>query len=183
MAEATTPSATVAAASGDKASRTIPIRASRDRPTTPRLMREQRTLEAMTAIWCRDQHGPQPDGAALCPACSELMAYAAKRLAVCPYGEEKPVCAKCQIHCYGPAPREEVRVIMRYAGPKMMLRHPILALGHVLDKRYVAPPKPRARARTVAPQAANAATVGAPAAGSEAPAADAATTAPAPSVR
>lgn len=129
------------------APRTIPIRVSRDCPTTPRLMREQRTLEAMQAIWCRDQHGVQPDGAPLCPACSDLMAYAAKRLAVCPYGEEKPVCAKCRIHCYGPKQREEVREVMRYSGPKMVLRHPILALGHVLDKRYVAPPKPRAKPR------------------------------------
>lgn len=137
MPEASTPSAAVAK----------PARASRDRPTTPRLMREQRTLEAMQAIWCRDRHGVQPDGAPLCPACRDLMTYAAKRLAVCPYGEEKPVCAKCQIHCYGPAQREEVREVMRYAGPKMVLRHPILALGHVLDKRYVAPPKPRAKGR------------------------------------
>lgn len=119
------------------------VRPGRDRPTTRRLLRELRTLEAMTAIYCRDHHG----GTAPCERCSELLAYAAKRLAVCPYGENKPVCAKCQIHCYGPAPREDVRVIMRYAGPRMMLRHPWLALGHVLDKRYPAPAKPRARPR------------------------------------
>lgn len=117
------------------------LRAARDRPTTPRLLRELRTLEAMTAIYCRDHHG----GDTLCSECSALMEYAAKRLAVCPFGEEKPVCAKCQVHCYGPAKREQVRVVMRYAGPKMMFRHPWLALGHVLDKRYVAPPKPRGR--------------------------------------
>jgi hypothetical protein len=119
------------------------VRPGRDRPTTPRLLRELRTLEVMTEIYCRDQHG----GAAPCERCRELLSYAAKRLAVCPFGEDKPVCAKCQIHCYGPAPREEVRIIMRYAGPRMMLRHPWLALGHLLDKRYPAPAKPRARPR------------------------------------
>ena len=118
----------------------IEVRCGRDRPTTPRLLRELRTLEAMTAIFCRDRHG----GEVLCESCEALMAYAAKRLAVCPFGEDKPVCAKCQIHCYGPRQREEVRTIMRYAGPRMTLRHPLLALGHVLDKRYPAPPKPSA---------------------------------------
>lgn len=121
----------------------VVARPGRDRPTTPRLLRELHTLEAMTAIYCRDHHG----GTELCGPCRELMTYAAKRLAVCPFGEAKPVCAKCQVHCYGPAPREEVRTIMRYAGPRMMLRHPWLALRHVLDKRYAAPAKPRARPR------------------------------------
>jgi hypothetical protein len=117
-------------------------RAGRDRPTTPRLLRELRTLEAMAALYCRDRHG-HSDG--LCPECAELMRYAAKRLAVCPYGEAKPVCARCQIHCYAPAPREQVRIVMRVAGPKMLLAHPLLALGHILDKRHAAPPKPRGR--------------------------------------
>jgi hypothetical protein len=121
----------------------LPLRPGRDRPTNPRLLRELRTLEVMTEIYCRDQHGSETP----CERCRELLNYAAKRLAVCPFGEDKPVCAKCQIHCYGPAPREEVRTIMRCAGPRMMLRHPWLALGHLLDKRYPAPAKPRARQR------------------------------------
>jgi len=149
------PSSLSATESPDPVARLPAQRAGRDRPTTPRLLRELRTLEAMTAIYCRNHHGggvaaSPPDtgaGPALCARCRELMNYAAKRLAVCPYGEDKPVCAKCRIHCYGPAPREQVRVIMRYAGPRMTLRHPLLALGHLLDKRYPAPDKPRARPR------------------------------------
>ena len=116
------------------------VRAGRDRPTHPRLLRELATLEAMTRLYCRDRHG----GPAPCDECRALLQYAAKRLALCPFGSAKPVCAKCQVHCYGPAMRERVRVVMRVAGPKMMLRHPLLALGHLLDKRYVAPPKPSA---------------------------------------
>jgi len=127
------------------------IRRSRDRPTTPRLLRELRTLEKMAAIHCRDRHAT---AGGLCPECTALMNYAAKRLAVCPFGEDKPVCAKCQVHCYGPVPREQVRTIMRYAGPRMMLRHPWRALGHVLDKRIRAPAKPTnvARLRGPAPR-------------------------------
>jgi hypothetical protein len=41
--------------------------------------------------------------------------------------------------------------MMRYAGPRMMWRHPLLALSHVLDGKRPAPPKPRATARNAAP--------------------------------
>jgi hypothetical protein len=121
----------------------LPVRFGRDRPTEPRLLRELATIEAMTRIYCADHHG----SSAPCEECRTLIAYASKRLAVCPFGAEKPVCAKCQVHCYGRAMRDKVRDIMRYAGPRMMWRHPWLALAHVLDKRYVAPPRPKAPAR------------------------------------
>ena len=124
-----------------------PIRLGRDRPTTPRLLRELETIEAMTRIYCADHHRTVTP----CADCQALMTYASKRLAVCTFGEEKPVCAKCQVHCYGKAMREKVREVMRYAGPRMIWRHPWLALMHVVDKRYVAPPKPSAAARTPRP--------------------------------
>jgi hypothetical protein len=127
-----------------------PVRVTRDRPTQPRLLRELATLEAMTRIYCKHHHACSP----LCVDCSTLLAYAAKRLAVCPFGDQKPVCAKCQVHCYGPTMRDKVRVVMRYAGPRMTWRHPWLALAHLLDKRYAAPPKPRGRSRNETPPAA-----------------------------
>ena len=114
----------------------------RARLLQPRLARELKTIRAMLRIYCRDHHG----GSALCVECEQLAAYAEKRLAGCPYGEDKPTCANCQIHCYGPAQREQVRVMMRYAGPRMMLRHPYLALLHIADGKRAAPPKPRGRA-------------------------------------
>jgi hypothetical protein len=118
------------------------------RLATPRLTRELNTIGAMLRIYCRDHHGMQPrssDG--LCEECGGLFEYARKRLAGCPYGPDKPTCANCQIHCYGPRQREATRVMMRYAGPRMMWRHPLLALAHVLDGKRPAPPKPRAMAR------------------------------------
>jgi len=124
------------------------IRPGRDRPTTPRRLRELETIEAMTKIYCSDhRHGTSVP----CAECQALMTYASKRLAVCTFGDEKPVCAKCQVHCYGKAMREKVREVMRYAGPRMIWRHPWLALMHVVDKRYVAPPKPSAAARVLRP--------------------------------
>ncbi len=87
-------------------------------------------------IYCRDHHDPcWPE----CEACRHLLAYAERRLDVCPFHELKPVCNKCTVHCYSPAMRERVREVMRYAGPRMLLRHPWLALRHLLDSRRPAP--------------------------------------------
>lgn len=104
-----------------------------------RLSRELRTIRAMIALYCRDHHG----GRAPCRECAELAEYAACRLDRCPYGEEKPTCVKCPIHCYQPVRREQVRVVMRYAGPRMLLRHPALAVMHMIDGRRPAPPVPK----------------------------------------
>jgi hypothetical protein len=100
---------------------------------TPRLRREYRTMECMVAIWCADHHPPSTAGGN-CAECRDFLAYAARRLEKCPYGEAKPTCAKCPIHCYKRAQREHARVIMRYAGPRMTLRHPWLSFMHIVDK-------------------------------------------------
>jgi hypothetical protein len=39
------------------------------------------------------------------------------------------------VHCYKPAMREQIRVVMRYSGPRMAQRHPLLAAAHLLDRR------------------------------------------------
>lgn len=106
----------------------------------PRLAREARTVEAMVRIYCRGQHG---DSEGLCPACRELLVYARRRLERCPFGEGKTTCARCPVHCYRPAMRERVRAVMRYAGPRMVWRHPLLALQHLLDGRRKAPVRPQ----------------------------------------
>ena len=58
-----------------------------------------------------------------------------RRLENCPYGEKKTTCAHCVIHCYKSDMRERIREVMRFAGPRMMLRHPILAVAHMMDGR------------------------------------------------
>jgi len=86
----------------------------------------------MVGMYCRDHHG---GGEELCPACGELVAYARRRLAGCRFGADKPTCAKCPVHCYAPAMREQVREVMRYSGPRMLARHPVLGVAHLLDGR------------------------------------------------
>jgi hypothetical protein len=109
----------------------------------PRMRREARTIEAMTRIYCRDHHtsAVRLGGQALCISCTELLEYARRRLARCPYQERKPTCAKCPIHCYEAGRRDEIRAVMRYAGPRMMLRHPYLAILHLLDRARKPSPK------------------------------------------
>ena len=95
-----------------------------------RLRREWQTMAAMIGCYCRGRHGT---GGELCPDCRSLLDYATLRLQRCPYGETKPTCAKCPIHCYQPEVREKVKAVMRYAGPRMIWRHPLLAVRHWLD--------------------------------------------------
>ncbi len=98
----------------------------------PRIAREKRTVEAMVRIYCRGHHGAR---GGLCEGCTDLRDYAFARLDRCRYAEGKPTCANCEVHCYGPKMRVRVREVMRYAGPRMMARHPVMALRHVVDGR------------------------------------------------
>jgi len=107
-------------------------------PDHPRMDREARTIRCMIDIYCRDKHASASHG--LCAACSELRDYALARLDRCPFQEDKPACADCTVHCYKPDRRQQVREVMRYAGPRMFWRHPILALAHWFVDRRREPP-------------------------------------------
>ena len=114
-----------------------------------RFGRERRTIDAMIGIYCHDHHGTGRD---LCSTCGDLATYASERLAHCPFGADKPTCANCKVHCYRTDMRDRVKVVMRHAGPRMITRHPILAILHKwVDAGRDAPEKPRkgpATART-----------------------------------
>src|SRR5512137_2499082 len=101
---------------------------------TGRLRREWRTMQVMVGIFCRGQGHACTAGDELCAGCREFLQYAERRLQKCPYGAAKPTCARCPIHCYKREPREFAREVMRYAGPRMLLRHPWLSLTHFADK-------------------------------------------------
>ena len=105
--------------------------------TVARLAREWATMSAMVRIYCRDQHATREE---LCSQCRQFLAYAQVRLERCRFGQDKPTCAKCPVHCYQRARREEAKTIMRYAGPRMLWEHPLLSLRHWLDGFRKAPP-------------------------------------------
>jgi hypothetical protein len=105
-----------------------------------RRARELRTMEAMLRLYCRG-HG-HSRGSPLCAACSGLLEYAKRRLERCLFGDSKPTCTNCLVHCYSADMREQVRTVMKWAGPRMVWRHPVLALFHLLDGRRPAPMLP-----------------------------------------
>jgi hypothetical protein len=95
-----------------------------------RMIREGKTVEAMIGIYCRGQHNARQ---ALCKECRTLLDYARQRLETCPFQEGKTTCAKCPIHCYKLDMRARIRTVMRYAGPRMLYRHPIISVQHLFD--------------------------------------------------
>ena len=94
------------------------------------LEREKLTMSTMVGMYCTAHH--ETDGG-LCAECEKFLDYARVRLDKCPYGEEKPTCANCPVHCYKPQYRAKARQIMRYSGPRMLFRHPLMAIAHKLD--------------------------------------------------
>ena len=88
-------------------------------------------------MYCRKMHGG--DKSQPCAECAELLVYAEQRMAKCVYGENKPTCAQCPVHCYRPVMREKVRKVMRYAGPRMLWHSPILTIRYMYRKRNKRP--------------------------------------------
>jgi hypothetical protein len=95
-----------------------------------RMKRERKTVEAMIDIYCHAKHQPRDR---LCHGCGELLDYARKRLAKCPFQEKKTTCGNCRVHCYSPIMRQKIRDVMKFSGPRMFRRHPVLALLHFID--------------------------------------------------
>lgn len=97
-----------------------------------RIEEERRTVETMIRFYCRHKEGNRE----LCPACESLLKYANARLNGCPFWRDKRTCRLCKVHCYGRKEREQIRRVMRYAGPRMMFYHPVLALRHLFRELF-----------------------------------------------
>ena len=90
---------------------------------------EMATVKKMLEIYCRAHHG---NNLSLCEECEALLDYARARVERCPHMETKTFCSACQTHCYAPKMREKIREAMRYSGPRMLIRHPLLSVRHAL---------------------------------------------------
>ncbi len=91
--------------------------------------REKRTVSRMIRIYCCSRHGQQKG--MLCSGCLQLENYAHGRLERCLFGENKPACKNCTIHCYKPEYRQKIQEVMRFAGPRMLLYYPFDAIRHL----------------------------------------------------
>ena len=94
----------------------------------------------MVAIYCAGNHDASARtetsfaGEPLCPACKAIDDYCVLRTERCRSMAHKTSCEECGNHCYAPAQREQIRAIMRDAGPRMVLYHPVAAIRHLLKK-------------------------------------------------
>jgi len=92
-----------------------------------RIEREKATVSAMIRHYCRKNHATKN----ICPSCSELQNYAILRLDKCQFGNEKPTCKTCPVHCYSKEKKQKIKEIMSFSGPAMLYHHPVLAFYHL----------------------------------------------------
>ena len=104
-----------------------------------RRARKKRTISQMIALYCAGNHDEAARtetahcGEPVCAACASLDGYALLRTERCRKMHiRKASCDVCENHCYKPEMREGVRAVMRYSGPRMMRKHPVAALRHLL---------------------------------------------------
>lgn len=94
-----------------------------------KIERETKTILIMVKIYCKGFHKTD----SLCSDCQNLADYAIECVSQCPYGEKKPACGLCPSNCFRKDRYANIATVMRYAGPRMLYKHPILALRHVID--------------------------------------------------
>ena len=94
--------------------------------------REKTTIRLMVEIYCRGKrHTPS---AGICASCGDLIHYAQGRIDHCPYLDSaKPACGLCRSNCFVPEIFRRFSEVMRYAGPRMLVRHPVLTVKHIWD--------------------------------------------------
>jgi len=112
---------------------------------------DTRVLAGLAAIYCAGHHADRnrtalASGASalgvyghriprLCPECAVHVRYAEQRRAYCPK-DPKPFCAHCDTRCYEAGEAGWQRQMMRYAGPRSVLRgYAVPALKHALEAR------------------------------------------------
>lgn len=91
---------------------------------------EKKALRKMIFMYCKGQKHDRP----LCRDCQVLLDYASQRLDTCIFGNRKTFCSKCAVHCYKPVMRDHIKKVMRYSGPRLLYRDPLMALRHIFKK-------------------------------------------------
>ena len=94
--------------------------------------KEIRVLGNFISIFCRENHRDgtksifpirdarlrrsfDGEDLILCQDCQKLLNHGIAKLLQCPY-DPKPMCKKCQTHCYALSYRERIREVMRFSG-------------------------------------------------------------------
>lgn len=94
--------------------------------------KEMQVVELMIGLYCRKKHHT---ATGLCSDCRELLEYAKLRRSKCPWGDDKPFCSNCPIHCYKAEMRQKIKQVMRFSGPRMIFHHPVIAFKHLVESK------------------------------------------------
>lgn len=95
-----------------------------------RLSKQKNDIEVMIKLYCKKKHGRKHG---LCDECKELFNYAVMRIERCKFGDKKPNCGGCKIHCYKKEMRESIIEVMKFSGPRMLIYNPRIAIDHLID--------------------------------------------------
>ena len=93
-----------------------------------KLYRDVKNLIQLIKIFCDNKHKSLPknqwnpkknylknkSSLILCQECSDLLDYSIKQRENCPL-DPKPICKKCEIHCYSSNYRLRIKEVMRYS--------------------------------------------------------------------
>ncbi len=85
-----------------------------------------RTKDVFPVIDERLRHALGDKDLTLCVDCTRLLNHGTAKLLLCPY-DPKPMCKKCETHCYASGYRERIRKVMRFSG-QYLLKHGRLEL-------------------------------------------------------
>jgi len=91
------------------------------------------TINKMIVLYCKHKHGKEK----LCAECESLFQYANQRLLKCPFGDNKPECRDCKIHCYNAEMRQKMKLVMKFSGPRMIIYHPADFIKHLFSKKII----------------------------------------------
>ena len=103
-----------------------------------RKAKDIRILADFISVFCREKHRGEVKEAflikdaklrqvlgdkdlVLCADCGRLLNHGTAKLLLCPY-DPKPMCKKCETHCYAPGYRERIREVMRFSGMHLIKR-------------------------------------------------------------
>ena len=67
----------------------------------------------------------------LCQDCQKLLNHGTAKLMLCPY-DPKPMCKKCETHCYAPGYRESIREVMKFSGLYLVKHGRLDLMAHYL---------------------------------------------------
>ena len=94
--------------------------------------KESEVVTLMISLYCKKKHDCSGE---LCADCAELLEYVKLRRNRCPWGDKKPFCSNCKIHCYKPDMRAKIKDVMKFSGPRIVFRHPIIAVKHLIETK------------------------------------------------